>query len=380
MSTDKCVVSRSEYGDKARPDNRNPLTNIKLMGLILGPVVLVGVLMLPLSLAPAQQALLAVILMTVIYWIFQPIAIPVTSILALTLTIVLDVASARTVFGAFSSPTLFLLIGAFLITLAMVKYGLGKRIALTVLSLPGIGGSTTRIIIAFDGAVASMLVPIAVGLIQALSEHIRRASPDAVDGGPLRFGTALMLITAYGATVGALLTPFGDATNMVGRAFIEKEFDILIPVGSWMALAAPIVLVLFSLLDAGCRRLLWMGRERKTKTLLGFFRWFGNERTVKLRFICSDMWKPYLKVIAKNAGHAIHVLDRFHIMASLSKSIDKVRAEEARQLKRDGYEPVLSKTRWLLLKRPENLTAKQAPKLAELLRYNLKTVRSYLLK
>jgi len=133
-------------------------------------------------------------------------------------------------------------------------------------------------------------------------------------------------------------------------------------------------------IDAGCRRLLWMGRERKTKTLLGFFRWFGQERTSGLRYICSDMWKPYLKVIAKKAGHAIHVLDRFHIMASLSKAIDQVRAEEARKLKRDGYEPVLTKTRWLLLKRPENLTAKQAPKLAELLRYNLKTVRSYLLK
>ena len=133
-------------------------------------------------------------------------------------------------------------------------------------------------------------------------------------------------------------------------------------------------------IDAGCRRLLWMGRERKTKTLLGFFRWFGKERTTELRFICSDMWKPYLKVIAKKAGHAIHVLDRFHIMASLSKAIDQVRAEEARQLNRDGYEPVLTKTRWLLLKRPENLTAKQEPKLAELLRYNLRTVRSYLLK
>lgn len=88
------------------------------------------------------------------------------------------------------------------------------------------------------------------------------------------------------------------------------------------------------------------------------------------------MWKPYLKVIAKKVGHAIHILDRFHIMTNLSKAIDQVRAEEAQQLKRDGFEPVLTNTRWLLLKRPENLTAKQEPKLAELLRYNLKTVRS----
>ena len=133
-------------------------------------------------------------------------------------------------------------------------------------------------------------------------------------------------------------------------------------------------------IDASCRRLLWIGQERKTKTLLRFFRWLGKDRTGELRFICSDMWKPYLKVIAKKAGHAIHILDRFHIMANLSKAIDQVRAEEARQLMRDGYEPVLTNTRWLLLKRPENLTAKQEPKLAELLRYNLKTVRSYLLK
>jgi len=133
-------------------------------------------------------------------------------------------------------------------------------------------------------------------------------------------------------------------------------------------------------IDTSCRRLLWIGQERKTKTLLRFFRWLGKERTGELRFICSDMWKPYLKVIAKKAGHAIHVLDRFHIVAQMSKAIDKVRAEETRKLKREGYEPVLTNTRWLLLKRPENLTVKQEPKLADLLRYNLQTVRSYLLK
>jgi len=133
-------------------------------------------------------------------------------------------------------------------------------------------------------------------------------------------------------------------------------------------------------IDAGCRRLLWIGQDRKTKTLLRFFWWLGRERSLQLRFICSDMWKPYLRVIAKKAGHAIHVLDRFHIMSGFSKAIDEVRAQEARTLKSEGYEPVLTKTRWLLLKRPENLTDNQEIKLAELLRYNLKSVRSYLLK
>jgi len=133
-------------------------------------------------------------------------------------------------------------------------------------------------------------------------------------------------------------------------------------------------------IDEGCRRLLWVGPERKEKTLLTFFRWLGAERSAALTFICSDMWKPYLKVIARKAAQAVHVLDRFHIMAHLSKAIDKVRAEEARELKAKGYQPVLKNTRWLLLKRPENLTEKQEPRLAELVRYNLRSVRAYLLK
>jgi len=133
-------------------------------------------------------------------------------------------------------------------------------------------------------------------------------------------------------------------------------------------------------IDTNCKRLLWIGKKRKVKTLLGFFHWFGQERTKELRYICSDMWRPYLKVIKKKAGQAIHILDRFHIMTHLSKAIDEVRAGEAKELKEEGYEPVLTKSRWLLLKRPENLTQHQETKLSELLQYNLRSIRSYLLK
>lgn len=133
-------------------------------------------------------------------------------------------------------------------------------------------------------------------------------------------------------------------------------------------------------IDACQKRLLWIGQERKESTLQTFFDDFGAERTQALRYVCSDMWKPYLNVIARNAGQAIHILDRFHIMATISKAIDEVRAAEARQMKADGYEPLLTNTRWLLLKRPENLTQKQDLKLGELLQYNLRSVRSYLLK
>ncbi len=133
-------------------------------------------------------------------------------------------------------------------------------------------------------------------------------------------------------------------------------------------------------IDSHCKRLLWVGQARKVKTLLAFFRWFGAERSLELRYVCSDMWKPYLKVIAKKAGQAVHVLDRFHIMAHFSKALDKVRAGEVKELKAKGHEPVLTKTRWLLLKRPENLSDKQESKLAELVKHNLRSVRAYLLK
>ena len=133
-------------------------------------------------------------------------------------------------------------------------------------------------------------------------------------------------------------------------------------------------------LDPGCRRLLWIGQDRKTRTLLAFFRWLGRERTATLRFVCSDMWKPYLRVVAKKAGHAIHVLDRFHIMVHLNKAIDEVRAQEARALKARGLAPILTRTRWLLLKRPANVTDAELPRLVDLLHYNLRAVRSYLLR
>ena len=74
------------------------------------------------------------------------------------------------------------------------------------------------------------------------------------------------------------------------------------------------------------------------------------------------------------------MLDRFHIMSHFSKAIDEVRAAEARKLAAEGRAPVLKHSRWLLLKRPENLTDTQAERLAELVRRNLRTVRAYLLK
>ncbi|MGH7927761.1 MAG: ISL3 family transposase [Candidatus Binatia bacterium] len=133
-------------------------------------------------------------------------------------------------------------------------------------------------------------------------------------------------------------------------------------------------------LDGGVRRLLWVGKERTESSLQRFFDLHGSAILPTLQFVCSDMWQPYLQTIAARAQNALHVLDRYHIVARLNKAIDKVRAEEARRMERDGYEPILKHSRWCLLKRPANWTKKQVVKMRELLQYNLRTVRAYLLK
>jgi transposase len=92
------------------------------------------------------------------------------------------------------------------------------------------------------------------------------------------------------------------------------------------------------------------------------------------------MWQPYLRLIRKNCPQALNILDRFHIVAKMNDALDQVRADEARRMKQSGYQPVLRKTRWCLLKRKQNLTSRQKFCLRDLLQYNLKTVRAYLLK
>jgi len=133
-------------------------------------------------------------------------------------------------------------------------------------------------------------------------------------------------------------------------------------------------------IDEGRKRLLFLAQERTKEALHRFFDLMRPEQVAELKFIVSDMWQNYLEVVRERAGDAVHILDRFHVMKKLNEAVDQVRRDEARRLKTDGYEPVLNKTRWCLLKRPENLTDKQTVTLKELLTYNLRTVRAWLLR
>jgi transposase len=133
-------------------------------------------------------------------------------------------------------------------------------------------------------------------------------------------------------------------------------------------------------IQAGCQRLLWIGKGRTRESFEQFFILLGQELAQKIEFACSDMWQPYLQLIRKHCTNALNILDRFHVVAKMNLALDDVRAAEARRMAQEGYEPLLKKSRWCLLKRPENLTDTQKIKLRDLVRYNLQSVRAYLLK
>jgi len=133
-------------------------------------------------------------------------------------------------------------------------------------------------------------------------------------------------------------------------------------------------------IDNHCKRLLWAGEKRTEESFNKFFDFLTDARCESIKFVCSDMWKPYLNVIKARAKNALNILDRFHIAQKLSKAIDEVRAQETRALIERGKDVVLKHSRWCFLKNPINLTTKQKVKLKELVSMNLKSVRAYLLK
>jgi len=133
------------------------------------------------------------------------------------------------------------------------------------------------------------------------------------------------------------------------------------------------------------RRLLWVGQKRTKKTLRRFFAdtWNENRKFRKnIKVVCSDMWKGYLSVIKEKVPNALNVLDKFHIVQHLNKAVNDVRIQEVKKLKADGLAPVLTKMKWIILKRKINLTRSQKGKLKELSENDieLNTLKAYLLK
>ena len=133
-------------------------------------------------------------------------------------------------------------------------------------------------------------------------------------------------------------------------------------------------------IDRHCRRLLWVGPRRTQATLRQGLAALGPAVIGGLRFVCSDMWKPYLNVIATQVGHALHVLDRFHITMHLNQAVDQVRRGERTRLGEAPQAARLKKMRWTLLRRGSRVRGKARDKLNALLSCKLATARAWLLK
>jgi len=135
-------------------------------------------------------------------------------------------------------------------------------------------------------------------------------------------------------------------------------------------------------IGAHCRRLLWVGPGRSQRTLHQGLKAVGPEVVKGLRFVCSDMWKPYLDIIAAQAGEALHVLDRFHITLHLHQAVDHVRRAESVRLRAAGQAAAeqLKHTRWSLLRRSSRVRGRARQKLNALLASKLRTARAWELK
>jgi sodium-dependent dicarboxylate transporter 2/3/5 len=234
----------------------------RTIGLVLAPAITILFLLLPLGLEPQQQGLAAVLLGVIVLWVTEAVPIPIGGLIGVAAIVILQVVPADDALAPFGSSTIFTFIGAFILAQAMLKHGLARRFAFRILALPRVGQSTAGVIIAFgvitcllsafvsNTATVAMLLPTAIGILAVIAKLLQERGVVAPDFDPLRLrvGAALMLMLAYGASVGGLLTPVGSPPNLIGRGLIEEATGTQITFAQWMAAAIPICLLMFVVL------------------------------------------------------------------------------------------------------------------------------------
>jgi sodium-dependent dicarboxylate transporter 2/3/5 len=216
-------------------------------GWILGPTALLATL-----LAPAPAGLSesgwhtagAATLMAV-WWITEPVPIPVTALLPLVLFPALKLSDIRETAAPFANPIIYLFFGGFIIALAMQKWNLHRRVAINLIGV--MGTRPTRIIAGFllasalvsmwvsNTATALMMFPIALSVVDLL--------PAGGTTHQRQFATALMLSVAYGATTGGMGTLIGTPPNALLAAYVQNTYGITMGFGQWMLLGVPVVAV-----------------------------------------------------------------------------------------------------------------------------------------
>ncbi len=231
------------------------------IGLIAAP--LVGLLLwwapLP-SLTDPGHALIAILGLVVVLWLTEALPMPVTALLGPTLAVVVGVAPARDMYRAFADPIIFLFMGSFMLVKAMMKHGLNRRMAFLILGSPAVGESPLRLYAAFGAivtvlsmwvsntATTAMMLPIGIAISTEIARRQSERTGRPIHFTSLPFATGLMLLTAFGASVGGLATPIGTPPNLIGIGMIENTLGIRISFFEWMKLGLPVAVILGVLL------------------------------------------------------------------------------------------------------------------------------------
>jgi len=223
----------------------------KTVGLFLGPVVFFAILFAPFPALSSQAHTLAAVLgLVMVFWVGEPVPIPVTALLGPVLCILLGVGASKGIFAPFAHPIIFLFIGSFMLAQAMRVHRLDYRISVRVLSFKWVGESYFRVFLAIslipamismwisDSATTAMIYPITLG-IAGMVDHLAKG-----EGG--RFNTGLLLAIAYAALIGGVGTPIGTPPNLIGIGMMDKLMGYKMPFFLWMQVAAPIMAVMLS--------------------------------------------------------------------------------------------------------------------------------------
>lgn len=218
----------------------------RIAGAILGPVCAIMVWAVPIGgLTPEAHKLLAIMTLVALWWITEPVPIPVTSLIGPTLCVVFDVVKMKEAFAAFANPMIFLFMGGFIIAKAMMVNGVDKRIAYGIMSMRWVGDSPRRIFLAIglacmlcsgwisNTATAAMMFPIALGLLEAIREMMAAKGKD-INLGTYKYATGLMLMTAYACSIGGVLTPIGTPPNIIMLGFLSEMANVHVSFFQWM--------------------------------------------------------------------------------------------------------------------------------------------------
>jgi sodium-dependent dicarboxylate transporter 2/3/5 len=220
-----------------------------MIGLILGVSVFVLLLLLPPpeGLAPAAWRVAAVAALLAIFWLSEAVPISVTALLPIVLFPTLGVSSVAATTTPYADPIVFLFLGGFIIALAIERWDLHRRIALTVLSKVGaredlqIGGfmvATAALSMwVSNTATVALMLPVALSIVP-------RSAGGGVDAGKRGFATALMLGVAYGASCGGIATLIGTPPNALLAGFMRTTYDVEIGFAQWMLLGVPLAVLM----------------------------------------------------------------------------------------------------------------------------------------